>query len=108
ERDELDRAVRHGTLTARGANVARDLQQRPGNMATPTFVAERAKEIADRLKLKITVMDRDQMRKEGMHALLAVAQGTQEEPRFVALEYRGGDKEAKPLVLVGKGVTFDT
>jgi leucyl aminopeptidase len=108
ELDELDRAVRHGTITARGANVARDLQQRPANMATPTFVAERAKEIADRLRLKITVLDREDMRKEGMHALLAVAQGTLEEPRFVALEYRGGEKDAQPLVLVGKGVTFDT
>ncbi|HEX2166585.1 MAG TPA: leucyl aminopeptidase [Longimicrobiales bacterium] len=108
ELDELERAVRHGTITARGANVARDLQQRPGNLATPTFVAERAREIADRLKLKITVLDRDQMRKEGMTALLAVAQGSEEEPRFVAMEYRGGEKNAKPLVLVGKGVTFDT
>ena len=108
ERDELDRAVRHGTITARGANIARDLQQRPPNIATPTYIAERAREIADRLKLKITVLDRDQMRKEGMHALLAVAQGTQEEPRFVTMEYRGGEKNARPLVLIGKGVTFDT
>ena len=108
ERDELERAVRHGTITARAANVARDLQQRPGNMATPTFVAERAREIADRFGMKCTVLDRGQMRKEGMHALLAVAQGTQEEPRFVAMEYRGGSKDQKPLVLVGKGVTFDS
>src|SRR5690606_8383423 len=85
-----------------------DLQQRPGNMATPTFVAERAREIADRFGMKCTVLDRGQMRKEGMHALLAVAQGTQEEPRFVAMEYRGGSKDQKPLVLVGKGVTFDS
>ncbi|HEX6134142.1 MAG TPA: leucyl aminopeptidase [Longimicrobiales bacterium] len=108
ERDELERAVRHGAVTAHAANIARDLQQRPGNVATPTFVAERAKQIADRLGLKITVLDRGQIRKEGMHALLAVAQGTQEEPRFVALEYRGGAKDARPLVLVGKGVTFDS
>ncbi|HEX6306921.1 MAG TPA: leucyl aminopeptidase [Longimicrobiales bacterium] len=108
ERSELDRAVKHGTITARAANIARDLQQRPGNMATPTFVAERAKQIADRLGLKVTVLDRGQIRKEGMHALLAVAQGTQEEPRFVVLEYRGGAKDAKPLVLIGKGVTFDS
>ena len=108
ELDELSRAVKHGTITARGANIARDLQQRPGNVATPTFVADHARQIAERLKLKVTVLDRDDMRKEGMHALLAVAQGTNEEPRFVAMEYRGGEKGAKPLVLVGKGVTFDT
>ncbi|MBR9989157.1 MAG: leucyl aminopeptidase [Gemmatimonadetes bacterium] len=108
ELDELNRAVRHGTITARGANVARDLQQRPGNIATPTFVAEHAREIAGRLDLKVTVLDREQIRSEGMHGLLAVAQGSAEEPRFVALEYNGGEKDAKPLVLVGKGVTFDT
>jgi leucyl aminopeptidase len=105
---ELKRAVKHGTITARGANVARDLQQRPGNMATPSFIAKRAEEIADRLKLKFTSLDREQLRKEGMHALLAVAQGSQEEPRFITLEYRGGGKSEKPLVLVGKGVTFDS
>jgi leucyl aminopeptidase len=105
---DLERAVRHGTITGRGENVARDLQQRPGNIATPTFVAERAREIAGQLDLKITVLDRAQMREENLHALLAVAQGTQEEPRFVVLEYHGGDQDAKPLVLVGKGVTFDS
>jgi leucyl aminopeptidase len=105
---ELQRAVDYGTVTARGANVARDLQQRPGNMATPSFIAERAREVAKKFSLKITVLDREQMRKEGMHALLAVAQGTLEEPRFIALEYHGGSQGAKPLVLVGKGVTFDS
>jgi leucyl aminopeptidase len=107
EKGELERAVRHGMITARGANVARDLQQRPGNIATPTFVAERARAIAAELGLGITVLDRAQMRQEKMHALLGVAQGTLEEPRFVVLEYRNGG-EAKPLVLVGKGVTFDS
>ena len=105
---ELDRAARYGTITGRAANLARGLQQHPGNVATPTFLAERAREIAERLGLGITVLDREQMRAEGMHALLAVAQGTQEEPRFIALEYNGGADGQRPLVLVGKGVTFDT
>ncbi|MEX1182749.1 MAG: leucyl aminopeptidase [Gemmatimonadota bacterium] len=105
---DLQRAVEHGTITARGENIARDLQQQPGNIATPTFVAERARAVAGRLGLAITVLDRAQMREEGMHALLAVAQGSLEEPRFIALEYRGGTAGAKPLVLVGKGVTFDS
>lgn len=108
ELSDLERAVAHGSVTARAANIARDLQQRPGNMATPSYVAERAQAIADRLKLKCTVLDRADMKKEGMHALLAVAQGSQEEPRFVVLEYRGGAKGERPLVLIGKGVTFDS
>jgi leucyl aminopeptidase len=58
--------------------------------------------------MKITVLDREQMRAEGMHSLLAVAQGTLEEPRFIALEYNGAGKDVQPLVLVGKGVTFDS
>ncbi|CAN5755355.1 leucyl aminopeptidase [soil metagenome] len=108
ELPELQRAADHGRITARGANVARDLQQRPSNLATPSYVADRAREIADRLGMDITVLDREQMREEGMHALLAVAQGTQEEPRFVVLEYRGGTDGDRPVALVGKGVTFDT
>jgi leucyl aminopeptidase len=105
---ELERAAHHGCITARATNIARDLQQRPGNIATPTYVAERAREYAERLGMQITVLDRSQMEEEGMHALLAVARGTQEEPRFVALEYRGGAADARPLALVGKGVTFDS
>jgi leucyl aminopeptidase len=58
--------------------------------------------------MKITILDRDRMRAEGLHALLGVAQGTHEEPRFIVLEYNGGSKAARPLVLVGKGVTFDS
>jgi leucyl aminopeptidase len=108
ERAELDRAANHGAITARAANFARSLQARPGNMATPTFLAERAGELAERHGLGITVLDRAAIRAEGMGALLAVARGSSEEPRFIVLEYRGGREGAKPLVLVGKGVTFDS
>jgi leucyl aminopeptidase len=105
---DLERAARIGTITARGANIARDLQTRPGNMATPTYLAERAREMADRLGMKITVLDREQMRSEGLHALLAVAQGSQEEPRFIVLEYNGAGEGDRPVAFVGKGVTFDS
>jgi len=105
---ELQRAAEHGTITGRAANIARDLQQRPGNLVTPTYLAERAQEIAARHGMKVTVLDRAQMQAEGMHALLAVAQGSQEEPRFIALEYQGAGEGDRPLVLVGKGVTFDS
>lgn len=108
ERRELERAAHHGCITARATNLARELQARPGNNATPTFLADRAREIADRLGLGITVLDRAALEVEGMGALLAVAQGTAEEPRFIVLEYRGGKTDAAPLVLIGKGVTFDS
>jgi leucyl aminopeptidase len=108
EQRELDRAAWYARVTGRAANLARDLQTRPGNVATPGFLADRARELGERLDLAVSVLDREAMRREGMHALLAVAQGTQEEPRFIVMEYRGGTEGAAPLVLVGKGVTFDS
>jgi leucyl aminopeptidase len=108
EQRELDRAAWYGSITARAANVARELQTQPGNVATPSFLAERAREIGERLGMRVTVLDREAIREEGMHALLAVAQGTQEEPRFIVMEHQGGDNGVAPIVLVGKGVTFDS
>jgi leucyl aminopeptidase len=105
---EVDRAIELGVVAGRSANLARDLATRPGNFATPTFLAETARQIATAHGMKLTVLDREQMRAEGMHALLAVAQGTLEEPRFIALEYNAGPQGARPLVLIGKGVTFDS
>jgi leucyl aminopeptidase len=108
ELDDYQRAAQHGNVIGRAANLARELQTRPGNEATPTFLADTAKRIADEFDLKLTVLDRAQMAEEGLHALLAVAQGTDEEPRFIVLEYRGGESGGKPLALVGKGITFDS
>jgi leucyl aminopeptidase len=105
---DYEGAVRLGAVGASSANFARDLATRPGNVATPTYLANAAKQIAEQYGMKLTVLDREQMRVEGMHSLLAVAQGSAEEPRFIALEYNGGAKDARPLVLIGKGVTFDS
>ena len=80
----------------------------PGNLCTPEFLADTAREIAARHKLKATVLGRAELEAKKMGAFLAVAQGTPQEPRLVALEYRGGKRGAKPLVLVGKGLCFDT
>ena len=96
-----------GDAIAAGHELARYLQMQPGNVCTPSYLAERAKTLAGAHGFGLTVLDRAAMKKEGMGALLAVAQGTEEEPRFIALEYRPlGD--AAPVVLVGKGVTFDS
>ncbi|HEX7119453.1 MAG TPA: leucyl aminopeptidase [Longimicrobiales bacterium] len=102
------RGARRGAVVARGENLARELASSPGNVATPTHLAEVASRIARDHGMKITVLDREAMRREGMGALLAVAQGSEEEPRFIALEYRGAEGGDGPLALVGKGVTFDT
>ncbi|MGH7644844.1 MAG: leucyl aminopeptidase [Gemmatimonadales bacterium] len=98
---------RVGEAVAAGHSLARYLQMQPGNVCTPSYLAEQAKRLADAHGFRLTVLDREAMRNEGMGALLAVAQGSQQEPRFIVLDYRGAG-DAPPIALVGKGVTFDS
>ncbi len=102
----LQRGHALGAAIAEGQALARSIQVLPGNTCTPTFLGQTAQELAARHGMTATVLDRAAIKKEGMHALLAVAQGSAEEPRFIVLEYKGA--AAAPVVLVGKGVTFDT
>jgi leucyl aminopeptidase len=95
-----------GAAIGAGQALARGIQVLPGNVCTPTYVARTASEIASRYGFAITVLDKAAIVKEKMGALLAVAQGSSEEPRFIALEYKGAERA--PVVLIGKGVTFDT
>ena len=100
--------ARLGQATAAGHHLTRYLQMLPGNVCTPSYLADRAKQLAEQHGFTCTVLDRAQMRQENLGALLAVAQGTQQEPRFIVLEYRGAGAADAPLALVGKGVTFDS
>jgi leucyl aminopeptidase len=103
---ELVQGHRIGEAIGAGHTFARGLQVLPGNVATPSYIANQARELASRHGFEITVLDKAGIVKEKMGALLSVAQGSAEEPRFIAIEYKGSD--AKPVVLIGKGVTFDT
>ena len=96
-----------GAAIAAGAHLARTLQMEPGNVCTPRYLAERAVQLGKTHGFTVTVLDLAAIKKEGMGALLAVAQGSQQEPRFIALEYTGAG-DAAPLALLGKGVTFDS
>jgi leucyl aminopeptidase len=107
ETKEVGTGRRVGEAIAAGHRLTRYLQMLPGNVCTPTYLAERAKQLSDRYGFTLTVLDRAQMQKEGMGALLAVAQGSVQEPRFIALEYRGAG-DAPPVAIIGKGVTFDS
>src|SRR2546422_10519167 len=78
----------------------------PGNVCTPSYLAERAKQLADQHDFTLTVFDRAELQQEGMGALLAVAQGSDQEPRFIVLEHRGAG-DAHPVSHVRKSVTFD-
>ncbi|NWG75674.1 MAG: leucyl aminopeptidase, partial [Rubrivivax sp.] len=93
---------------AAGVTLARELANRPGNHCTPTFLAEQAKALAKSHGLKVDVLERKDVEKLGMGAFLAVAQGSHEPLRFVVLRYQGAGKGDAPVVLVGKGITFDT
>jgi leucyl aminopeptidase len=95
-------------ICAEAQNRARDLQSLPSNVATPSFLAERAAEIAAAHDaLSVEVLGREQITAKGMGGLVAVSQGSAEEPKLIVLRYSGGGS-GKTLGLVGKGVTFDT
>jgi leucyl aminopeptidase len=106
ETDGIARGHRIGAAIGAGQTMARGIQVLPGNVCTPSYVARTAQEIASRHGFDVTVLDKAAIVREGMGALMAVAQGSAEEPRFIALEYKGAP--SAPVVLVGKGVTFDT
>lgn len=86
----------------------RDLVSAPANEMTPSILAQKAREIARRETVSCKVLDKAAMKKLGMNALLGVASGSAQEPKFIILEYSGGKKGHAPIVLVGKGLTFDS
>src|SRR5438046_7002628 len=100
---EVAAGQRVGDAVAAGHRLTRQLQMLPGNVCTPSYLAERAKQLADQHGFTLTVFDRAKLQQEGMGALLAVAQGSDQEPRFIVLEHRGAG-DAPPVALVGKGV----
>ncbi|MDO8595377.1 MAG: leucyl aminopeptidase [Sulfuricaulis sp.] len=102
-----EQAIREGRAIAEGMKLARDLGNLPGNLCTPTYLAEQATEIGKQYGLKITVLEKDDMQKLGMGALLSVARGSRQPPKLIVLEYLGGKEGEPPVVLVGKGLTFD-
>jgi len=96
-----------GAAIARAENFARTLQSRPGNVATPSHLAAEAERMAGAVGLDVTIFDEARLAKEGMHAILAVSRGSEEEARLIVLQHNGGKKGDAPLVLVGKGLSFD-
>lgn len=88
---------------------ARDLINHPGNTATPTYLADQARKMAKNINIKCRILNKPDMEKLGMGCLLGVAKGSHQPPKFIILEYRGAkNKKMAPVVLVGKGLTFDT
>jgi len=101
-------AVREGQAIAAGVALAKTLGNLPGNICTPTYLAQQAHELQNQFGLRVTVLERDEMEKLGMGALVAVARGSRQPPKLIVLEYRGGGEQDAPVALVGKGLTFDS
>jgi leucyl aminopeptidase len=105
---EVRQGVEIGRILGESANFARSLINHPSNAMTPTILAEQARQMAKDCQLKCEVLDRKDMEKLGMGLLLGVAQGSEEPPKFIILEHRGGKRGQGSLVFVGKGITFDS
>ncbi|MBL8289590.1 MAG: leucyl aminopeptidase [Rubrivivax sp.] len=97
-----------GEAVAAGVALARELANRPANHCTPAYLAEQAEKLGKSHGLKVEVLDRKDCEKLGMGAFLAVAQGSEQPPKFIVARWNGAAKGEPPLVLVGKGITFDT
>jgi leucyl aminopeptidase len=104
----VERGVARGEAIGEGVALAKDLGNLPGNVCTPAYLAEQAQELAKRHGMKAEILERKDMERLGMGCFLAVAQGSRQPPKLIVVEYRGGAKNAAPIALVGKGITFDT
>ena len=101
-------AVKQGDAIGQGMNLAKTLGNLPGNICTPTYLAEQARLLAKSHKLGLKILEQKDMEKLGMGSLLSVSKGSRQPPKLIVLEYHGGPGKQKPVVLVGKGITFDS
>src|SRR5207302_169176 len=101
-------ALARGEAIAEGIALTKDLGNLPGNVCTPTYLAEQAQELGKRHGMRVEVLEQKQIEKLGMGCFLAVARGSRQPPKLIVVEYQGGKRGAAPVALVGKGITFDT
>ncbi|NGY03623.1 leucyl aminopeptidase [Solimonas terrae] len=102
-----ERGLKESLATAKGVKLAKDLGNLPGNICTPSYLAEQARKLATQLPIKTRILEKADMEKLGMGSLLSVAKGSSEPPKLIIMEYLKGPKNEKPIALVGKGLTFD-
>jgi leucyl aminopeptidase len=104
----LEKGCWKGKINAEAVTLVRNMVNEPSNMLTPSDMAEIAGQLAIKHNLKIQVLERDEMRTQGMGGLLGVSQGSQQPPKFIVLTYKGKDNDEIDIALVGKGITFDS
>ena len=106
---EGEKGMERGLALAHGVELAKDLGNMPPNLCTPTYLAEKAVEVAKAVGATVEVLDEEAIAKEGMNTFLAVARGSRQTPKFIVLKHNAAnERKAKPIVLVGKGITFDS
>ncbi len=109
ELSEGEDAILQGEAIARGVKTAKDLANLPGNICTPAYFVEKANELSiDNNKVTTSSITEDEMQKMGMNAFLSVSKGSDVEGKLITIEYQGAADDVKPIVLVGKGITFDS
>ncbi len=105
---ELNKGLQRAAAVADGVALARECANRPGNHCTPSYLAKQAQGLGKQFGMKVEVLNRAQVEKLGMGSFLAVAQASAEPLKFIVVQYHGAAKTVAPIVLVGKGITFDT
>jgi leucyl aminopeptidase len=103
-----EEGLRQGLAVGHGISLAKDLGNLPGNLCTPSYLAEQAQGLAKAYGFKCEVLEQSEMEKLGMGSLLSVTRGSAQPTKLIVLQHQGGKKHEKPVVLVGKGITFDT
>jgi leucyl aminopeptidase len=104
-----EKAAARGLAISHGSEFARDLGNLPGNICTPSYLGEQAKKLGEQFpELNVQVLDRTEIEALGMGSFLSVTNGSVEPPRFIIVEYMNSPRKARPYVIVGKGITFDT
>ena len=104
----LEQGSHKGIVMAEATNLARDMANEPANYMTPSDMAQKAAELAEKYGLVLEVLEREQMQELGMGALLGVAQGSRQPPKFITLRYQGSQSKDVDIALVGKAITFDS
>ena len=104
----IEKEVKQTQIITGAVYFVRDLVSAPSNEMTPSIMAKKAQRIGKRKNVVCKVLDKKKMKELGMNSLLGVASGSNEEPQFIILEYSGGKKNEAPIVLIGKGLTFDS
>ncbi|TCS70428.1 aminopeptidase A [Sulfuritortus calidifontis] len=107
ELNEGEAGLARGLAIANAMQLAKDLGNLPGNICTPSYLAEQALRLAKSHGLAVEVLELADMEKLGMGSFMSVAKGSRQPPKFIVIQHKGGNRKHKPIVLVGKGITFD-